>query len=404
MSHYRVRRDGIEFPVAGTEALLRLVHEGSLSPTDRVFEPERSAWRAAGSLEVLAPAFAARDSAAEARRNLRPRVRPPTLPGAPAAPVASGPIPAAFDPDAPTPQPARPLFEIPTDLLPPPSSPPDPAPPAADPVAAQSKPGPPVADAGGRVLAFPGSKPLPGLAGALDPARARAALEDPASFLRGAREEPPARGPLANVRPALIVMTIAVCAIGALLVVSWVEHASNQQFARASGVQFDEVAPAADPSTQPSSGGPSAEAQADAFYEQMELSLRNRMVSGCSTIEREDDLDTALRIELSRLGVQVQSIHAPVLTWGGRHGDVPLAVEIKIWYEGHADQLDRELGAIGLVVGKYAQNYSLDVRSFELLLQGADGGARKRDLDPAAARQFYMRRISMLEFLKAEAG
>ncbi|MFH1469418.1 MAG: hypothetical protein ABIO70_33845 [Pseudomonadota bacterium] len=401
MSHFRVRRDGIEFPVAGTEALLRLVHDGALSPKDRVREPDGGAWCAAGDLALLKEAFAARAAAAEARHAQRSRPRPPlpaTLP-APMPPVA----PPA--PEEPPPAPVEPhSFAIPEDLLHPEAEePPTPTPSPRQPPVPEIPPPSPTG-----VLSFPNGSPMPNLAARLDPTQARTAVEDPAAFLRQDRTRAPDRGRPA-VRPWLLVGIALIVVLLAFLVVAWVEETASMRYARStSPLPGAGAAPAA------ASGGATAaaarvgsaprDASGDALYDQMELALRDRLLQGCMTISKEDDLDTALRLELSRLGVQVQTIHAPIISWGGRHSDVPLAVEIKLWYEGQPDQLDRELGAIGMVVGKYAQNYSLDVRTLEVYVRDEQGAARVVSLDPTAARQLYLRRRTLLEFLTGETG
>jgi hypothetical protein len=436
MSHYRIRREGMEFPVAGLEALVRLVQDGALGPTDRVWDPAAEAWVPADQLGLLSDAFAARAREQAARRNRRKRPRPPLMSG-----VELGPAP----PAGPSASRGDPLFEIPPDL----ESPSAELPESASAAGLPSEPGRAVVDGGnlreggtpnladtgrdtdpglgarpapprrgkGELIAFPdeaGPGPrlaeLPPFGASLDPDQARAALENPAAFLRTA-DTPAQPKPKPAVRPALMLMTVVVGLLGAFLLVSYIQHTNNMYNARL-------TAPSETPSQPPPReygvgevmpGQAGADAQesgpsSEAIYEEMEIELRTRMVAGCSTITREDDLDTALRVELSRLGVKAYSIHAPVLTWGGRKGDVPHGVEIRIWYEGQPGELDRELGAIGLVVGKYAQQYSFDVRAFDVFLRDSSGRSRERSLDPNAARQFYLRRISLLQFLTGEGG
>ena len=406
MSHFHVRRGGLEFPVAGTEALLRLVHDGALAPTDRVRDPGEGAWYAAGDMEVLKEAFAARAAADEARRAQRSRPRPLGLPvsgEAPLPPVAP-PTQQLAPPAAPPPTEA-PAFAIPDDLV---HREPEVAP-APPPREAPAPELPPPSPSG--VLTFPSGGPVSNLAGRLDPLQAQAALEDPATFLRQDREAAQRRRGPPLMRPWLLIGVAFVVATFAFLVVTWVQGTATMRYTSPTGHAPREGGDAAGPTGPVGATGPAdtpdptpREVSANALYDEMELALRDRLMPGCLTISKEDDLDTALRVELSRLGVQVQSIHAPIVSWGGRHGDVPLAVEIRLWYESEPDQLDRELGAIGLVVGKYTQNYSLEVRAFEVFLRDAQGETRARSLDSTAARQFYLRRLSLLEFLTAEAG
>jgi len=438
MSHYRIRREGLEFPVAGIEALVRLVQEGTLSPTDRVYEPDSDSWIPASQMGLLRSAFSDRAREQAARRNRSKRRRPSVLPSAELGPMAPSTVGEQSSDDA--------LFEIPEDLEA--ASAEHPTPTSSDSSGAviaggnlRDRTTPNLADelrssvpsngvgsseqGGGEVIVFPDEDPhssrlatLPPFGTSLDPNQARAAIDNPAAFLRSA-DTPPAHQPKPAVRPALLLMTVIVGLVGAFILVSYIQHGANMYNARltsptsASDVDTNPSPPGL--RTMPERGvgevvsdatpnaGGSGSPGSDALYEDMELQLRNRMVPGCSTIFKEDDLDTALRIELSRLGVHADSVHAPVLTWGGRKGDVPHAVEIKIWYEGQPDELDRELGAIGLVVGKYAQQYGLDVRAFDINVKDSDGNARERSLDAAAAKQFYLRRIPLLKFLMGDA-
>jgi hypothetical protein len=438
MSHYRIRREGMEFPVAGLEALVRLVQEGTLGPTDRVFDPSADRWVPAGDMGLLQGAFTDRAREQAARRNRSKRPRPSLLPSAGLGPVAPGraKTESAQGDD---------LFEIPPDLEAHSQEHADPPRQAVleggnlraadrgeglddgrgtDPGLGMAKPAPRTPDPspkGGRVVPFDDDPlraqlgSLPPFGASIDPDQARAALDNPAAFLRSANR-PPADQPKPAVRPALLLMTVVVGLLGAFLLVSYIQQSANMFNARLTSVTGgagdtvelqEQGATTEAPVTpnQPSSSGAARPPRSsDALYEQMELALRNRMVPGCSTIAREDDLDTALRVELSRLGVHAHKVHAPVLTWGGRKGDMPNAVEIKIWYQGQPGELDRELGAVGLVVGKYAQQYGLDVRSFEIYLEDEAGQARKRDLDANLAKQLYLRRISLLRFLTGEAG
>lgn len=432
MSHYRIRREGMEFPVAGIEALVRLVQEGTLGPADRVYDPASESWNQAADMGLLKGAFSDRAREQAARRNRSKRRRPPLIPSAEPGPGA-----AAADPGGSS-APVGPVFEIPADLEahsqehPSPSravieggnlrgagsSEPDDDGRGTDPGLAAGT-GKSTRGSRGELIAFPEEDPqrarlatLPPFGASLDPDQARAALDNPAAFLRGA-DKPPVEPPKPAVRPALLLMTVIVGLVGAFLLVSYIQHSANMYNSRLTsptGTQTQQ----AEPQVSPRRGEatlvgelPSTRADntpsSETIYDEMELALRNRMMPGCITIAREDDLDTALRVELSRLGVQAYSVHAPVLTWGGRKNDVPHGVEVKIWYEGQQGQLDRELGAIGLVVGKYAQQYSLDIRAFDVSVRDRDGSIRERTLDAGAAKQFYLHNISLLQFLTGDA-
>ncbi len=74
MSFYRIRRDGLEFPIAGLPALERLIMEGGLEPEEKVFDPEAGEWLPAGGLPALKCAF---ERYAEIRELARERPSPP---------------------------------------------------------------------------------------------------------------------------------------------------------------------------------------------------------------------------------------------------------------------------------------------------------------------------------------
>jgi len=458
MIHYRIRRDGLEFPVAGAEALVRMVNDASLGPGDRVFDPEADGWCEAQDLPALQGAFRSKERRAQARRASQPAAA--TLRDDPF--FRDAPLGAAEDPspseeyEVPASQGlrvhvirARPggledTDEVEREPAPrqravidggnlrarrtdPPlrsssATRPDERPLSRVDLPGAARPAPsPVSAAGaGRpgaeVIAFPKSA---GASGQLPPflpplgtpEQARAALEDPAPYLRaGADAQAAEQGPRGlAVRPALIVGTVLLGLLAFFIIASEVQHSSNMRFAEVDSVRRSSEAEGTAATTGPAqdqAGTREAVSTADprAIYDSLERELRNRMMPGAMAITGEEDLDTALRTELSRLGVLAQDIHAPVLDWVGRRADQPHGVEVKIWYEGREGELDRELASIGLVVGKYAQQYDLDVRAFEVFLRRQDGATRKQVIDSSTARQFYLRRLSMYEFLTGVTG
>ena len=64
-------------------------------------------------------------------------------------------------------------------------------------------------------------------------------------------------------------------------------------------------------------------------------------------------------------------------------------------------ELDRELSAVGLVVGKYIQRYSLDVGHFEVVIEQPGGMLLGYVMDPEAARKLYIQRIDLVTFLES---
>ncbi len=128
--------------------------------------------------------------------------------------------------------------------------------------------------------------------------------------------------------------------------------------------------------------------------------LRNTMSPGViDMMGRPDDLSTALLVELSRMKLGPVKVQADVLAWGGAKNDMPEAAEIHVLLQSKGE-LEWELGAVGLVVGKYAQFYGLEVSRLQVSLQSEDGTLRRQEVDPELAREFYRNRIDLFGFLR----
>ncbi len=128
--------------------------------------------------------------------------------------------------------------------------------------------------------------------------------------------------------------------------------------------------------------------------------LRDTMSPGViDMMGRPDDLSTALLVELSRMKLGPVKVQADVLAWGGAKNDMPEAAEIHVLLQSKGE-LEWELGAVGLVVGKYAQFYGLEVLRLQVSLQSEDGTLRRQEIDPELAREFYRNRIDLFGFLR----
>ncbi|MEE2750813.1 MAG: hypothetical protein VX519_05240 [Myxococcota bacterium] len=128
--------------------------------------------------------------------------------------------------------------------------------------------------------------------------------------------------------------------------------------------------------------------------------LRDRLSPGVIDMKgRVDDLSTALLVELSRMDLGPVKVQAPVLAWGGARNDMPEAVDIHVLLQSR-DELEWEIGAVGLVIGKYVQSYDLEVERLQLSLQAEDGTLKRIQIDPDLTRQFYRNRVDLLGFLQ----
>jgi hypothetical protein len=111
-----------------------------------------------------------------------------------------------------------------------------------------------------------------------------------------------------------------------------------------------------------------------------------------------DDLSSALLIELSNMRLGPIKVSAPVISWTGAHNDVVEVADIEVRLT-TTGNIEEELAAVGLVVGKYLQHYGFQVRKFSVIVAGSDGVSRERIIDPDAARNLWTGRKNLYEFL-----
>jgi hypothetical protein len=135
------------------------------------------------------------------------------------------------------------------------------------------------------------------------------------------------------------------------------------------------------------------------LYEELETDIRNQMMADTLMIAGPGDLGDNLLIELRRVRLDVVAIDARVVEWGGRNRDVPLTADVRIRYRTSGDGLDRELGAIALVMGKYLQHFDMELTRFDVIFEGLGDRAMQRSLDAKGARGLYLRRIGLEDYL-----
>jgi hypothetical protein len=109
-------------------------------------------------------------------------------------------------------------------------------------------------------------------------------------------------------------------------------------------------------------------------------------------------LSSALLIELSNMRLGPIKVSAPVISWTGAHNDVVEVADIEVRLT-TTGNIEEELAAVGLVVGKYLQHYGFQVRKFSVIVAGSDGVSRERIIDPDAARNLWTGRKNLYEFL-----
>jgi len=135
-------------------------------------------------------------------------------------------------------------------------------------------------------------------------------------------------------------------------------------------------------------------------YDTLEDELREQLMEGILDIPGETDFEDALLIELRRVRVDVRSVRVSIESWAGRRQDLPDEVSFNLKVVARDGEIDRDLGALGLVMGKYIQHYGLQVTELNVILSAEDG-LRKVTMNPETARRYFTHRVSLERFLKA---
>ncbi len=131
----------------------------------------------------------------------------------------------------------------------------------------------------------------------------------------------------------------------------------------------------------------------------VEAALRAVPLGAIRPVRKPGDLDDALSVEFQKLGVDVVSVRAPVTSWRGRKDDDPTSAQVHVVFRASED-LNRDLGAIALSVGRYKLQYQLTIDPFEVIMESA-GGRSSTLLDPARAERFAQGRLSLSEVITA---
>ncbi len=411
----RVLIDGQEQVFDDLDALVRAAPGLGLQPATRVSLPGRRGWVAARSVPALAAVLADDDPWAvwDAVED-EPVSRPPAP--APAPPPAAAPVPeldsAHVNPIA-TPvgsrENGRQRFVVDSGKAAPKAAPAPPV--SAPPVSAPAAPAPAARAAAqsgpgerGKVIAFP---TLPG-APVAGPHALQPIAPEPLSIPLVEVAPPPP--PTGGTRWGRLVAFAVVVFVFMGSATAWVRHHASQSFdaplrprpqaaapsrpGPTPGSQAPPPMPAAAAApAAPGGGGPTDE------LSRLEDELRARMRPRPQEVSATASLEDALYVELSRMSLRRLRVEAQVLTWAGRKVQEPKVAEVVVRFES-AGELDRELAAIGLVMGKYVQAYGIEVPRFEAIVEGLDELPRRQSIDAERARLFYVERIGVVDFLR----
>jgi hypothetical protein len=133
-------------------------------------------------------------------------------------------------------------------------------------------------------------------------------------------------------------------------------------------------------------------------YEALEDDLREQLKEGILDIPGDTEFEDALMIELRRVRLNVGFVRVQIGSWAGRKKDLPDNVAFQIKLNTKEGDLDRDLGALGLVMGKYIQHYGINATELNVLIESGDG-IRKVRMNPEVARRFFTHRESLEDFL-----
>lgn len=136
-------------------------------------------------------------------------------------------------------------------------------------------------------------------------------------------------------------------------------------------------------------------------YEEVEDELRDQLMEGILDIPSDEGFEDALLIELRRVRLDVAWVGVRIESWAGRNQELPQAVAIQVRMRGKDAELDRDLAAVGLVMGKYIQHYGLETTQLVVMIEDEAGGVRQVEMDSQVARRFFTHRLSLERFLSA---
>ncbi len=136
----------------------------------------------------------------------------------------------------------------------------------------------------------------------------------------------------------------------------------------------------------------------DSELDKVDRELRSLLAADPRPIKGEGALADALLVDLQHMRIDVATVDATVSEWTGRSNDQPVTATLRVVIAS-ADDLDRTVAAIALVVGRYARGYHLTFDRVDIVLRTNDG-ERLRSLDPRRAEEYYMDRVSLEKMLE----
>ena len=269
----------------------------------------------------------------------------------------------------------------------------------------------------GQVIAFPAPGPVGGSRGGAQPAEK--ALEDPTLPPRIVRASIPADEPVRAFRTkaperqtttfSLVRVVPVLLLFGAVIAVAawWIQLQSQQTFdnipvvdaPRPPGEEASGAEGGAADGTTVEVPGEAKVYSRDGDEPEFMRELRRDLPVDRGDITTAEELEEALFFDLARLHILGVKVQAEIVEFAGdEENPVPDKVTIAIQADSFGEP-DRELAAIGLVVGKYITLQHLDVLVFKVQLLADNGKGWKRQPSGERAGALYSRDLSVTEYL-----
>ena len=133
-------------------------------------------------------------------------------------------------------------------------------------------------------------------------------------------------------------------------------------------------------------------AESDPFFD-LDTELRSQIRPACLSITPETLVEDVMTVELDAFDIDVVGIRASIVEWTGRKLDRPRTGTFRFRVKGD-DSYEYQLAAIALVIGKYMENYVMDVAKLEVTIDTTQKSLQF-ELDPDLVARYYRQNIEL---------
>ena len=131
----------------------------------------------------------------------------------------------------------------------------------------------------------------------------------------------------------------------------------------------------------------------------IETKLRKSLSEDIIPLVPTASFEDILQVELARFRLQSINIEAKVTKWTGRKEDRPQKAKVSLTIDG-TGEIDHDIAAVSLILGKYMEQYFMDIDELELCLDTEENVLLCASLDAEVAREFYLQRVSYPRFFE----